>query len=52
MWVSRSHEGICLNFRHPGTTTARSAVDHYFAEVATLANGISGALPRPVMVDD
>ncbi|MCP3380092.1 condensation domain-containing protein [Bradyrhizobium sp. CCGUVB4N] len=52
VWVSRSHDGICLNFRHPGTPTARSAVDRYFAEVTKLANGISGALPRPVVVDD
>ncbi|WP_027583762.1 condensation domain-containing protein [Bradyrhizobium sp. Ai1a-2] len=46
LWINRSHEGICLSFRHPGTATARTAVDGYVAEVAALAHRISGALPR------
>lgn len=51
VWISRSHEGIFLSFHPPGTT-ARSAVDRYFAEVATLINRINGALPRLVVVKD
>ncbi|BBC02267.1 hypothetical protein ABIF38_008597 [Bradyrhizobium japonicum] len=47
LWISRWQDGISVNFRHPGTATARSAMDNYLAEVAAQAHLISGARPLP-----
>ncbi|MGY4158222.1 hypothetical protein ACVINW_004064 [Bradyrhizobium sp. USDA 4461] len=47
LWVSRWQDGISVNFRHPGTATARSAMDHYLAEVAAQAHLIGRARPPP-----
>ncbi|MCC8955196.1 hypothetical protein H8B02_17665 [Bradyrhizobium sp. Pear77] len=47
LWVSRWQDGISVNFRHPGTAIARSAMDDYLAEVAAQAHLISGARPLP-----
>ncbi|MGX5805069.1 condensation domain-containing protein [Bradyrhizobium sp. Arg314] len=43
LWINRSHEGIWLTFRHPGTVTARAAVDGYLAELVALAHQVSHA---------
>ncbi|MDQ0564274.1 hypothetical protein QO004_006092 [Rhizobium mesoamericanum] len=45
LWINRSHKGIYVSFRHPGTATARSAVDRYLNKVSSLANSISGDMP-------
>ncbi|WP_420971708.1 hypothetical protein [Bradyrhizobium sp. B120] len=38
LWVSRWQHGISVNFRHPGSAVARSAMDDYLAEVAAQAH--------------
>ncbi|MGY4168050.1 condensation domain-containing protein [Bradyrhizobium sp. USDA 4529] len=52
LWVSRWQDGISANFRHPGTATARSAMDHYLAEVAAQAHLIGRANPPPQLSID
>ncbi|WP_244481636.1 condensation domain-containing protein [Bradyrhizobium pachyrhizi] len=52
LWVSRWQDGICVNFRHPGTATARSAMDDYLAEVVAQAHLISGARSLPQLSID
>ncbi|MFJ5103051.1 condensation domain-containing protein [Streptomyces sp. NPDC088554] len=49
LWISRTHDGVYVSFRHPGTGRARAAVSRFVADAGRLMNAVATA---PSDLDD